>query len=81
VGCLFFLGFFFGTIAGCWEWAVRHFKSFFIASFVSGFTMLLPFFLNTYGYALVAFPLVLVWVATNFMGMTVTKRLQTKDKH
>jgi hypothetical protein len=71
------LGCVFGALAGCWNWAVRHFKAFLSASFLAAMTMLLPFLVITYGYALLAFPLVLLWIGMNFAGLQLTKRLKT----
>jgi hypothetical protein len=72
--CALVFGSAFGVAAGWWNWALRHQKAFLGASFAAGMTMLLPFLLVTYGYALVAFPLVLLWTGTNLAGLRLTMK-------
>jgi hypothetical protein len=71
--CLLVLGCIFGGVAGRWRWVRTHLKSFLAASFFAAMTMLLPFLVITYGYALLAFPLVLLWVGMNFSGLKLTE--------
>lgn len=70
------LGGVFGGIAGFWTWTHNHKTAFLTASFLSALMALLPFLLNSYGMAIVALPLVFLWVWANSLGMSFTKRLR-----
>lgn len=58
-----------GAAASWWQWAQDNYFAFMLASLSAAMTLLLPFVVNTYGYALRAFPLVLLWVAMNTVGL------------
>ena len=71
------LGFVFGAVMGCWNWVRQRSKTFLAASALSALGMLLPFVVITYGYGLVLLPLVLLWGASNYGGLLLTKKLRT----
>ncbi|THC39565.1 hypothetical protein [Massilia sp. Mn16-1_5] len=77
--CALALGSVFGGIAGFWTWTHSHKTAFLTASFLSALMALLPFLLNTYGMAIVALPLVFLWVWANSLGMNFTKRLRNRS--
>lgn len=62
VGCAF------GVLGGYSRWARTHTLAFVSGSFSAGITIILPFALVTYGFALRAFPLVMLWIAMNSVG-------------
>lgn len=70
-----------GFIAGWWSWAQRHPAAFVGTNFAVGCLMLLPMVLASYGFALILFPFVLVWVAMNFLGFILTQKIRTTNKH
>lgn len=73
MGCVF------GALAGWWRWTLSHPVAFSCAGFCAGMTMLLPFVLVTYGFALVAFPLVLLWPGMAFLGLKLTQKLRARN--
>jgi hypothetical protein len=77
--CALLLGVIFGCVASFWSWALTHAKAFLSASFLSALVILLPFLLNTYGFAIVALPLVFLWTWANFLGMKYTERWRKVD--
>jgi hypothetical protein len=70
------LGSVFGVISGFWTWAHSHKAAFLTGSFLSALMALFPFLLNSYGMAIVALPLVFLWVWANSIGMSFTKWLR-----
>lgn len=77
--CILVMGWVFGAVAGWWRWTLSHPVAFLGAGFCAGMTMLLPFVLVTYGFALVAFPLVLLWSGMNFLGLKLTQKIRIKN--
>ncbi|TFW34279.1 hypothetical protein [Massilia horti] len=63
-----------GGLASFWHWAAHHTKTLVFASFLSGLTVLFPFVVITYGYALVALPYVVLWSVAVLGGVWTIKK-------
>ena len=77
---LLILGALFGAMAGWWSWTHRHPRVFLGATFAAGMTILLPIVVVTYGFALVASPLVVLWTGTALLGLKLTRRMRAKHQ-
>ncbi|MBZ2209282.1 hypothetical protein [Massilia soli] len=69
-----------GFVAGWCSWVQRHPAAFVGTNFVVGCLILLPMVLTSYGFALILFPFVLVWVGTNFLGFILTQKFRAANR-
>jgi hypothetical protein len=72
------LGIAFGALAGWWDWVVRHPVAYLCSSFGAAMLILLPFLAASLGGAIVLFPLVVLWVGRNLLGLLVTRKIRSK---
>lgn len=77
---LVIIGYFFGSVAACWQWSRKHISVYQAASFASALTILLPVVFFSYGYAWKYLPFLLLWMAMNHVGYLATSYMLQRIK-
>lgn len=71
-------GFLLGISLGWWAEVVHRVRVYSLSIFCAGCCFLAPFIAATLGYAIILFPVVLLWTAAGFGGIVVAARMRSR---